>query len=275
MDDAAVRPSAVTRQAMRAAVADVIATIAPDTDAAALAPDRPLRAQVELDSIDWVNVITALGERLAVDIPEADYGRLTTIDSIVDCVEARRKARGPDGHAAPSAADGDLPFVCHVIGGARVTLRPIRADDAELERRFVGALSEDSRYGRFMVTLRELPSSKLKYLTEVDQVGHVAIVATTERDGREDMVGAARYSVIDASGRCEFAVAVDDAWKGSGLAGVLMNALMTLARRRRMTVMEGLVLATNGEMLKFMRQLGFRRERVEGDAQVLRVVREL
>lgn len=275
MDDAAICSSATSREALRAAVAGVIATIAPETDAAALAPDRPLRAQVELDSIDWVNVITALCERLAVDIPEADYGRLTTIDSIVDCVEARRRARGPGGHAAPATTDGDLPFVCHVIGGTRVTVRPIRADDAELERRFVAALSEDSRYRRFMVTLRELPSSKLRYLTEVDQVDHVAIVATAERDGREDMVGAARYSVIDAAGRCEFAVAVDDAWQGSGLAGVLMHALMTLARRRRMTIMEGTVLATNGEMLKFMRQLGFRLERVEGDARVLRVVRDL
>jgi len=71
---------------------------------------RPLREQVELDSIDWVNVIETLCERLQVDIPEAEYGRLTTIDSIAACVEARRQARASGEQAAPSAASAeDLP----------------------------------------------------------------------------------------------------------------------------------------------------------------------
>jgi acetyltransferase len=277
MDDLTPGSRASTLQDIRSAVADVIATVAPETDKAALAPDRPLREQVELDSIDWVNVVEALCERLQVDIPEADYGRLTTIDAIAACVEARRKARASGEPAAPSAASTeDLPFVCHVIDGARVTVRPIRASDAGLEETFVEGLSSDSRYERFMVTLRALPSAKLKYLTDVDQVRHVAIVATTDRDGQEAIVGAARYALLgDAANGCEFAVAVDDAWKGSGLAGVLMHALMNLARRRGIKVMEGTVLSTNSAMLKFMRQLGFRREPVKGDAQVARVVRAL
>jgi acetyltransferase len=276
MNDHTSGSRALSLQDIRSAIADVIATIAPETDRAALAPDRPLREQVELDSVDWVNVIEALCERLQVDIPEADYGRLTTIGSIAACVAARRKARASGEQAAPSAASTeDLPFVCHVIDGARVTVRPIRPNDAELEEKFVEGLSSDSRYERFMVTLRALPSDKLKYLTDVDQVGHVAIIATTDRDGQEAIVGAARYAVLDASTGCEFAVAVDDAWKGSGLAGVLMRALMSLARRRGIKVMEGTVLSTNSAMLKFMRQLGFRRESVKGDAQVARVVRDL
>lgn len=276
MDDLASGSRGSTLQEIRNAVADVIATVAPETDKAALAPGRPLREQVELDSIDWVNVIETLCERLQVDIPEADYGRLTTIDSIADCVEARRKARASRERATtPPASSEDLPFVCHVVDGVRVTVRPIRPGDAELEKKFVERLSSDSRYERFMVTLRELPSDKLKYLTDVDQVGHVAIVSTTDCDGQEAIVGAARYAVLGASTDCEFAVAVDDAWKRSGLAGVLMHALMSLARRRGMTKMEGTVLSTNSAMLKFMRQLGFRREAVEGDAQVVRVVRAL
>lgn len=267
---------AMTLQDIRTAIADVVAAIAPETDKAALAPGRPLREQVELDSIDWVNVIESLCERLQVDIPEADYGRLTTIDSIADCVESRRKARASLERTAPAIESSqDLPFVCHVVDGSPVTIRPIRPDDAELEEKFVEGLSSDSRYERFMVTVRELPKAKLKYLTDVDQVRHVAIVATTERDGQEAIVGAARYAVLDAPTGCEFAVAVDDAWKGSGLAGVLMHALMSLARRRGMTSMEGTVLSTNSAMLKFMRELGFRREPVVGDAQVVRVVRDL
>jgi GNAT superfamily N-acetyltransferase len=85
----------------------------------------------------------------------------------------------------------------------------------------------------------------------------------------------ARYALLDGDARgCEFAVAVDDAWKGWGLAGVLMHALIRLARHRGVKVMEGTVLATNSVMLKFMRQLGFRREPVEGEGRVACVVRD-
>lgn len=259
---------------VRAAVLAAIAAIAPETDAQALAPDRPLRDQIELDSIDWLNVVVELCRRLAIDIPESDYGRLTTLNAIVEYLEKRPgRAKLPAAPTEPNAAD--LPWVCHLVDGRRVTLRPIGPGDADLETNFVEHLSQQSRYERFMVTLRALPPSKLKYLTEVDQRRHVALVATVDRDGREEMVGAARYGVLDTADRCEFAVAVDDAWKSSGLAGLLMHALMDLARRRGLRTIEGTVLATNSGMLRFMRQLGFQQERIADDRQTVRVWRSL
>jgi acetyltransferase len=154
-------------------------------------------------------------------------------------------------------------------------VRPLRAADMALEADFVQHLSMESRYKRFMVTVRELPESKLKYLTDVDQVRHVAFAATVERDGREALVGVARY-VVDASGRgCEFAIAVDDAWQGTGLAGILMQALIDVARARGLATMEGSVLATNTRMLKFMPQLGFAVQHNPQDSGTVRVVRAL
>ncbi len=261
---------------VRAAVLETLAAIAPGTDVRALAADQPLRDQVDLDSIDWINVIVGLCERLSIDIPESDYGRLATLDSIVAYVAAlpgdRGQARPVAGQAAALA---ELPSTQHLVNGTWVTVRPMRAADAGLETGFIEHLSTASRYERFMVTVRELPKSKLKYLTDVDQVRHVALVATTERGGQETMIGAARY-VVDAAGTgCEFAVAVDDAWKRSGVAGLLMLALMKVARSRRLKTMEGSVLAINSGMLKFARDLGFRQERDPGYAQTVRVVREL
>ncbi len=72
-----------TAEAVLGQMYDVLATMAPDTDAHALARDRPLREQVDLDSFDFVNVVMALQERLGVDIPEADHGKLGTLDDIV------------------------------------------------------------------------------------------------------------------------------------------------------------------------------------------------
>lgn len=68
---------------IRAAVLASLQTIAPDLDPRVIRADRLLRTQLDLDSMDWLNVIARLHERLGVDIPEADYGRLTSLDEIV------------------------------------------------------------------------------------------------------------------------------------------------------------------------------------------------
>ena len=125
-----------------------------------------------------------------------------------------------------------MPCATRLINAEPVTVRPVRADDAPLEADFVRHLSRDTRYERFMLTLNDLSPAKLKYLTDVDQVRHVALVATVDREGHPVLVGVVRY-IVDAAGTgCEFAVAVDDAWHGSGLAGVLMHDLMDIARSR-------------------------------------------
>jgi len=101
----------------------------------------------------------------------------------------------------------------------------------------------------------------------------VALASAVEREGRPAIVGVARYIVAPAGDSCEFAIAVDDAWHGSGLAGILMRALLDVARARRLARMEGTVLAANTRMLKFMRQLGFGQERNPDDRETVRVVR--
>lgn len=58
-------------------------SIAPEIEDDELRPDRPLRNQVDLDSMDWLNFLLGLHEKLKVDIPEADYARLITLDDVV------------------------------------------------------------------------------------------------------------------------------------------------------------------------------------------------
>ena len=73
-----------SREEIKALVIDTLAAIAPEVDFATIAPDQPLREQVDIESFDFLNVIIRLHERLGVDIPEADYGQLATLDSTVD-----------------------------------------------------------------------------------------------------------------------------------------------------------------------------------------------
>jgi len=72
------------REELLAAILDVLTGIAPEIGPAALAPAKPLRDQVDLDSADWLNFLVALHGRLGGDIPDADAAKLTTLDKLVD-----------------------------------------------------------------------------------------------------------------------------------------------------------------------------------------------
>jgi acetyltransferase len=162
-----------------------------------------------------------------------------------------------------------------LFDGSPVTIRPIRAEDAPLEQDFVQHLSTDSRYKRFMSTLNELPPGKLRYLTEIDYVRHLALVAIIERDGQAVEIGVARYVAGPQGDDCEFAIAIDDAWQGSGVAGLLMLSLIDAARTRGMKTMEAFILSANDKMIKYARQLGFTVRRDPDDPGMMHAVRPL
>ncbi|NWG31059.1 MAG: acyl carrier protein [Rhodocyclaceae bacterium] len=74
----------------------VIATlqgIAPEVEAARLRDDLPLRRQVDLDSMDWLNFLLGLNKALGVEIPEKDYARLTTLAALLDYLQHKLSER--------------------------------------------------------------------------------------------------------------------------------------------------------------------------------------
>ena len=92
----------MTREQIRAAVLDALAGIAPEADAAAVDPADSLREQLELDSMDHLNFMIALDQALGVEIPEADYPRLQTLDQVVTYLESRLTGDGTARADAPS-----------------------------------------------------------------------------------------------------------------------------------------------------------------------------
>jgi len=73
----------MTDAEIRAVALSTLLSIAPEVEAGELRGDRPLRNQVDLDSMDWLNFLLGLHEKLKVDIPEADYSRLISLDDVV------------------------------------------------------------------------------------------------------------------------------------------------------------------------------------------------
>lgn len=144
-----------------------------------------------------------------------------------------------------------------VPDGTEITIRPIKPEDAELEVEFVRGLSTETKYYRFMNTMRELPPAMVARLTQIDYDREMAFLATIMADGAEKEIGVCRYAVNPDGESCEFAVVVGDDWQHRGLARKLMGVLIETARGKGLAYMNGVFLANNDRMLKFVQGLGF------------------
>ena len=79
----------MTRDELRAQVLDALGGVAPEADLGALRGNVALRDQLDLDSMDFLNFLVAVHERTGVEIPEADYGKLSTLDQLVAYLERK------------------------------------------------------------------------------------------------------------------------------------------------------------------------------------------
>ena len=159
--------------------------------------------------------------------------------------------------------------------GTAITIRPIGPEDAQREQAFVQALSLESRYFRFMSTLRELSPETLYRFTHPDFDREVALVALCEEAGGVRQIGVARCIVQGEARSAEFAIVVADDWQTRGVGNRLMCELMRAARAAGITRIWGDVLASNHRMLALMHALGFDIASVPEDALLRRVVRNI
>lgn len=68
---------------LRAVLLKALSEVAPDVDPAEIDPDGGLTAQLEIDSIDLLNLVVSVHEQTGIEIPERDYGKLGTLNSAV------------------------------------------------------------------------------------------------------------------------------------------------------------------------------------------------
>ena len=85
-------PQLISIDDARRLVLDAVLEIAPDLEGTDIALDADLRQDLDLDSMDLINLTAALSERLGGDIPERDYSRL---DTIAACADYLRERSGP------------------------------------------------------------------------------------------------------------------------------------------------------------------------------------
>jgi acyl carrier protein len=83
----------MTETEIRQAIFDTLRKIAPEADPQQIRPEENLREALDIDSFDFLNVLIGLHERLGVEIPEADYGQLTTLSALVQYLSNKLDSR--------------------------------------------------------------------------------------------------------------------------------------------------------------------------------------
>lgn len=78
-----------TPEELRVMLADVLAGIAPEADFDSLEPNKPYREQLDLDSMDFLSLLDAIETRTGVNIPEADYRKVLTLDGLIAYLQER------------------------------------------------------------------------------------------------------------------------------------------------------------------------------------------
>lgn len=209
------------------------------------------------------------------EIAEIDLNPLIVDDRGVTVVDARivlkqdlRAPELPYGHMAIMPYPTQLERECVLGDGGTCLLRAIRPEDAPTLQEFVRGLSDQTRYFRFVASVKELSPRQLARYSQIDYWRDMALVVEApvepasissgaETPASRRFAGVARYMLNPDMRSCEFAIVIDDQWQGRGLGAILMQALIDVARERRLQHMEGSVISQNRKMLKLMHRLGF------------------
>lgn len=95
MDAVRGRPTTADPLVLRDALLATLHRIAPEISPRAVDPARPLRDQVDLGSMDWLNFLAAIHEDIGIEIPEVDGAKLATLDELLAYLRARMQV-GPN-----------------------------------------------------------------------------------------------------------------------------------------------------------------------------------
>ena len=138
-------------------------------------------------------------------------------------------------------------------------VRPIRGDYAALEKCFIEKLSAQTRRFRFLGEVNTPSAELVAALTHPDATRDAALIALVAEGATKREIGVARFAGSKSGKECECAVVVADEYQGRGLATLLMQELIEVARQRGMVRMYSIDHRSNTGMAELAAHLGFSR----------------
>jgi acetyl coenzyme A synthetase (ADP forming)-like protein len=140
--------------------------------------------------------------------------------------------------------------------GSSILLRPIRADDARNWLSFIGRLSPDNKYLRFLHTSKEMNLDDAVRFCTVDYHNRFAFVAEALREPKRDIVGAGQYYRLPGHHSADMLLAVEDDYQSRGLCINILEQLANVARDNGIDTFSTDVLAGNEQMMNVLKDYG-------------------
>jgi RimJ/RimL family protein N-acetyltransferase len=140
--------------------------------------------------------------------------------------------------------------------GTAILIRALRPDDGPRMAEAFSKLDAESVYTRFFGPKSGLTEADYRIIREMDFETRVALIVTTEVDGREIVIASSSYSCF-APDAAEVAFIVEEDYHGQGIARRLLRHLGLIARERGIVRFEAEVLAQNSAMLRVFAATGW------------------
>ena len=160
--------------------------------------------------------------------------------------------------------------VLRARNGEVVTVRFVEPRDAEALQNYLRSLTTRSRYNRFLGATRELPPSVLEDFIHIGEADRFSVVATMLVEGRETIVGEARYAFDNETASIEFGLSIDDRWQGHGIGKALLKNLECRAASFGAEHLFGDTLRSNDAMIGLARKSGYAFTTSPGDWKLVR-----
>ncbi|MGI9486884.1 MAG: GNAT family N-acetyltransferase [Geminicoccaceae bacterium] len=239
--------------------------------------DRP---PVALDAIAETLIKVA---RLVIDHPEVDeldINPLLADDFGVMALDVRVKLAPTEKTGSERLAirpyPRELEEVVTLKDGRKLLLRPVRPEDEPAFHLGFTKLTPEEIQLRFFTPLKTLSHVMAARFTQIDYDREMALVLADEGvAGEAAIFGVARLVADPDNERAEYAIIVGHDMTGQGLGELMMNRLISYARKRRVGEIQGEVLRKNAPMLGLCEKLGFVQSTVPDDPSIVHVSLDL
>ncbi|WP_342240008.1 GNAT family N-acetyltransferase, partial [Inquilinus sp. OTU3971] len=234
------------------------------------------RARPKADLAAVASTLVKLSQ-LAADLSEVvelDINPLLADGDGVLALDARIRVQPPLPPGTPRLAIRPYPqhLVQHLTlrDGHEFTLRPVRPEDELAMREMLQRSSPEDIRLRFFAPMR-LDHEFAARLTQIDYDREMALVAEAKEDGHPVLLGTVRIVADPDNVTAEYGIMVRSDLKGQGLGYRLMTEIIAYARGRGLAQISGEILRENATMLRMAEELGFKREIVPDEPELVRV----
>lgn len=232
---------------------------------------------------DVVNILLRVSE-MACEIPEikemdlnpvvVDENGAVVVDARV-ILDTSQPYLKPYGHLAIHPYPSALVRKWQASDGTEVWIRPIRPEDAQIEKSFVDHLSPQTRYFRFLTTVKELTQAMLVRFTQMDYDREMAFIAVVGKKPLEKEIAAGHYMTFPDGKTCEFGIVVADEWQSRGVGHQIMLDLIRTAGSKGLKKMIGYIFNENEAMIRMVKGLGFAVKALPGEREISEAIKVL